>query len=159
VHGQDADEGGATHESGVRQGSGVPNPLAASNGGVQTFTHNSVICEAPDVAPDAGCSADFTGYGDFNYIQYNTMHRNLLLSSAGGTCAYGGNTTPRPFADGSHNVWTENIFQRGPSGRGTTDGVGHCGYWFGIAHYDENLPGNVFTGNLWDTGETVVPNT
>jgi hypothetical protein len=159
VHGQDADEGGATHESGVRQGSGVPNPLAASNGGVQTFTHNSVICEAPDVAPDAGCSADFTGYGDFNYIQYNTMHRNLLLSSTGGTCAYGGNTTPRPFADGSHNVWTENIFQRGPSGRGTTDGVGHCGYWFGIAHYDENLPGNVFTGNLWDTGETVVPNT
>jgi hypothetical protein len=90
IHGQDADEGGATHESGIRQGSGVPNPSASSNGGVQTFTHDTVLCEAPDVPPDAGCSADFTGYGDFNYIQYNTLHRNLLLSSTGGTCAYGG---------------------------------------------------------------------
>jgi hypothetical protein len=155
IHDQDTDEGGHDHQSGIRQGSGGTGSGYAG----QTFTHNTVLCNAPDVAPDAGCSADFTGYGDFAFIQYNTVQKNLLLSTTGGTCAYGGNSTGRPFVNGSHNVWQDNVFQRGPSGRGTTDGFGHCGYWFGMADWDGAQTGNVFTGNVWDDGTTVVPNT
>jgi hypothetical protein len=114
IHDQDTDEGGHDHQSGIRQGSGGTGSGYAG----QTFTHNTVLCNAPDVAPDAGCSADFTGYGDFAFIQYNTVQKNLLLSTTGGTCAYGGNSTGRPFVNGSHNVWQDNVFQRGPSGRG-----------------------------------------
>jgi hypothetical protein len=153
VHGQDRDEGGHTHESGIRAGSG------SSSASGQYLTHNTIRCDAPDVAPDAGCSADVTGYGDFAPIQYNTVVHNLLQDTPGGTCAYGGNTTGKPYPNGSHNVWQDNVFQRGAPNRGSGPGPGHCGWWYGMAHFDLSLTGNVFSGNRWDTGEIMQANT
>src|SRR5690606_37509766 len=53
VHGQFTDHSGKAHESGIRMGSG------------SVIRGNTIACDAPDVAPDAGCSAALTGYGDF----------------------------------------------------------------------------------------------
>lgn len=139
IHGQDKDEGGAAHESGIRQGSGS----------AQNVVHNTIICDAPDVAPDAGCSADITGYGDFATIQNNLLERNLLLATTGGTCAYGGSSSPKPYPNGANNVWRDNVFQRSsfiqPSG--------HCGFWFAITSLDAGIRGNQWINNRWDTGE------
>ena len=74
VHGQYRDATGRMHESGIRMGSGA------------TIRHNSITCDAPDVPPDAGCSAGLTGYGDFAPVQNNVVekqpvqghHRRLL---------------------------------------------------------------------------------
>jgi hypothetical protein len=140
VHGQDKDEGGAAHESGVRMGSGAP-------GAGQFLIHSTIVCDAPDVPPDAGCSADVTGYGDFATIQNNTHTNNLLGATTGGTCAYGGSTANKPFPNGNNNVWKDNIFQRG-SGR-------KCGYWFAMIDLDAGVRGNQWVNNRWDSGEAM----
>ena len=77
IHAQDKDEGGYAHMSGFRQGGGsLPNS--------QQFLHNSIACDAPVVEPDAGCSADITGYGDFETVKNNLLEKNLLMESPGG---------------------------------------------------------------------------
>ena len=53
VHGQMTDESGKAHESGIRMSQG------------STIRFNTIACDAPDIPPDAGCSAALTGYGDF----------------------------------------------------------------------------------------------
>jgi hypothetical protein len=139
VHGQDKDEGGAAHESGVRMGSGSS----------QSLTHSTVICDAPDVPPDAGCSADVTGYGDFATIQNNLVEKNLFEATTGGACAYGGSTQGKPYSNGTNNVWRDNIFQH----RNAFQNSGHCGYWFAIIDLQAGQRGNTWTNNRWDTGE------
>jgi hypothetical protein len=142
VHGQDPDEGGHAHESGFRQGS------STSFRG-QKFIHNSIRCDAPAIAPDAGCSADMTGYGDFDTIQNNYVTHNLLRDTPEGSyCAYGGNTASKPWPNGNHNEWVENVFQRGSNGR--------CGYYGAMADYTVGFNGNVFTGNTWDDGAALL---
>jgi hypothetical protein len=161
VHEAVSDPGGYTHESGIRQGSGGP----GSGYAAQFFTHNTLQCQAHDIdnpphTDSAGCSADMSGYGDFDFIQYNTVSRNLFMRSTGGTCAYGGNSSGRSFQNGTHNVWTENIFQRGEANRGGSGPLGHCGYAFGIADFNPALTGNVFDStNKWDDGSTVQHDT
>jgi hypothetical protein len=145
IHGQATDIGGHAHESGIRPGSGP-----AGQG--QFITHNSIGCDGQDVAPDAGCSADISGYGDFNYIQYNTFSHNLLLPPADGVCAYGGSTSPKPYLPANHDVWTDNIFQRGT--KPSQNGFFVCGYYGVIADFDINSPGNVWTNNRFDDGTT-----
>jgi hypothetical protein len=142
IHGQDKDEGGHAHMSGIRVGSGAR----------QHIVHTSMACDAPEVPPDAGCSADLTGYGDFAPIQNNLIERNLFLWSTGGTCAYGGSTRGKPYSDGSNNVFRDNIFQRGPGNRGS-GALGHCGYWSAITDLDAGQRGNQWINNRWDTGK------
>ena len=110
-HGQDEDEAGDAHQSGLRQGGGG----AVGNG--QEFVHNSIGCDAPLVddgdGDPAGCSADVTGYGDFETQQNNYFYRNLLLESPEGAyCAYGGSSGSsngaKPFPFGTNNVWRGN---------------------------------------------------
>jgi hypothetical protein len=144
VHGQDKDESGVAHESGVRMGSGTA-------GAGQHFVHNTIVCDAPNVPPDAGCSADVTGYGDFATIQNNTVTNNLLGSSTGGTCAYGGSSPDKPYPDGNNNIFKDNIFQRGPGNRGS-GALGHCGYWYAIVDLTAGQRGNQWVNNRWDNG-------
>jgi hypothetical protein len=140
IHGQATDPSGKAHESGIRMGSGAG----------QRLTHDTIVCDAPDVPPDAGCSADVTGYGDFATIQNNTVERSLLLATTGGTCAYGGSTAgSKPYPNGANNVFDGNVFQH----RSAVQNSGHCGYWYAIVDLDAGQRGNAWTNNHWDSGE------
>ena len=141
IHGQATDPSGVAHESGIRMGDG------------SVIRHNSLLCDAPNVPPDAGCSADLTGYGDFAPIRNNTIDKNLFLATTGGTCAYGGASGKdgsKPYGNQSANIaFTNNVFQH----RSSVQRSGKCGEWFAIADFDRSRPGNVWANNVWDTGE------
>jgi hypothetical protein len=145
IHGQATDASGQAHESAVRMGAG------------SVIRHNTLLCDAPDVPPDAGCSADLTGYGDFAPIRNNTIDKNLFLATSGGTCAYGGSSGDegsKPYGNQAANiVFSDNIFQR----RSSVQNSGTCGAFFPITDFDPGRPGNRWTGNRWDDGRTVPP--
>lgn len=145
VHGQYTDTRGIDHESGIRFNTN------------SRLIHNTIGCTAPDVPPDAGCSAAITGYPDFDPVQGNTIDNNLILAGSGGYCAYGGSTTGKPFSGQTRNIkYTNNVWQRGiemgAGGRGYV-----CGYWGPITSFDSNAPGNVWSSNLYDDGTPVPP--
>lgn len=145
VHGQYKDNRGRDHESGIRMGSN------------SVIRHNTIACDAPDVPPDAGCSAALTGYGDFATVQKNTIDNNLIVAGSGGYCAYGGSTAGKPYSSGVNNIkFTNNVWQRGTEmgdgGRGYV-----CGWWGPITSFDSNAPGNVWSNNLYDDGTPVPP--
>jgi hypothetical protein len=141
---QDRDEGGVAHESGMRLGSGT---LPDS----QRLVHNTIRCDGDDVPPEAGCSADITGYGDFDYIRNNLVQRNLLeWTPTGGYCAYGGSTASKPYPTGSNNTWVDNIFQRGPNRK--------CGVYGAMIDLAAGIRGNTWTNNRWDSGELMPSN-
>lgn len=138
VHGQFRDDTGLAHESGIRMSENV------------VLRHNSILCDAPDVPPDAGCSADLTGYGDFAVVQNNLIKHNLFKASTAGYCAYGGSTTGKPYSDGVNHIrFVDNVFERGQHGR--------CAWWGPITSFDSAAPGNVWRGNVWDDGGIVPP--
>lgn len=138
VHGQFRDATGTYHESGIRMG---------SNGVIRG---NTIACDAPDVPPDAGCSAAITGYGDFAVVQNMLVDGNLIIAGSGGYCAYGGSTKGKPYSNGTNNIrYTNNVWQRGSNGRG-------C-YYGPITAFDVNAPGNVWSNNKFDNGTAVQP--
>ena len=111
--------------------------------------HNTVSCDyaGPFVNTDIGCSADVTGYPQFNVVYHNTLSRNLLVAQNGMSdyCAFGG-FSGGPFqndpSNATYQVWTDNVFQ---------GGVNHkCGDSGPITDYATGRTGNVFTGNVWD---------
>ena len=137
VHGQFRDATGTYHESAIRMGSNA------------TIRHNSITCDAPDVPPDAGCSAGLTGYGDFAVVQNNLIENNQFLPGTGGFCAYGGASLGKPFSSATKNiVFRNNVFQRGSGGK--------CGYYGPITSFNTALPGAVWSGNVWADGGTVA---
>lgn len=141
VHDQAHDPSGVAHESGVRMGVG------------SVIRHNSIWCNAPDYPPDAGCSANLTGYPDFSPIKNNTIERNLFVATTGGVCAYGGATPGKDFSNDPTNatniVFKDNVFQHGSGGK--------CGYYFPITAFDSSRSGNVWTNNRWNDGTTLPP--
>jgi hypothetical protein len=143
THGQFTDPSGTYHESAMRMGQSA------------TFRHNTVICDAPDVPPDGGCSADLTGYGDFGPVQNNTIERNLFGATTGGYCTYGGSSKGKPYSDETnHIVFIGNVWQRGD--RPSDHGDRVCGYYGSNTAFDPSLPGNVWQDNQFDDG-TPVP--
>lgn len=143
MHGQARDATGAAHESGLRQGSGATTRA-------QSIVHNTLVCDAPEVPPDAGCSAPLTGYGDFDTIRNNYVYRNLFVASksdGGGFCAYGGNSGSKPFPNSENQEFIQNVFQRGNSG--------FCGVYGAISGFAESVRGNVWSGNTYDDGTPV----
>ena len=137
-HGQDTDRSGTWHESGIRMGE------------KSVIRGNTIACDAPNVPPDAGCSAALTGYGDFGPVRDNLIDGNLFKATPGGTCAFGGSSAGKPYSGGARNVrFTNNVFQRGRTGR--------CGYWAPIMDFDRRAPGNVWRGNVWQGGGSVRP--
>ena len=138
VHGQFKDTTGSAHESGIRMG--------ATN----AIVHNTILCDAPDVAPDAGCSADLTGYGDFAAVTDVLVQNNLLKATTGGACAYGGSSSGKPYSSQARDIrFINNVFERGNGGK--------CGYYFAVTDFDPARPGNVWSGNTWDNGLTLSP--
>ncbi|NUO50785.1 MAG: hypothetical protein HOV80_18185 [Polyangiaceae bacterium] len=150
LHDQLSDPTGVTHESAVRVEQNA------------VLRHNSFLCNAPNFPPDAGCSANQTGYPDFSPIHGNTMEKNLYLATTGGFCSYGGATAGKPFSDDPSNATNihsiSNVFQRGtsPNDRESiplTDKRRYtCGSYGVVTDYDSSLRGFEFTGNMWDDG-------
>ena len=144
VHGQVRDATGTFHESGIRMGQRT------------TIRHNTIVCDAPTVPPDAGCSAGLTGYGDFGPVRNNTIDHNLFRATTGGTCAYGGSSAGKPFSEGAANIrFTDNVFERGP--RASDHGTFVCGGYAAVMDFDPSAPGNVWRGNTFDDGSPVPP--
>ncbi|ODT39575.1 MAG: hypothetical protein ABS62_12875 [Microbacterium sp. SCN 70-200] len=136
VHGQFTDSTGAAHESGIRMGSGA------------VIRGNTIACDAPDVPPDAGCSAALTGYGDFAVVQNNTIDGNYFVAGSGGYCAYGGSSAGKPYSSGANNItFTNNVFEKGDR---------RCGYYGPITSFDSSAPGNIWSNNTWDDGRAVA---
>jgi hypothetical protein len=139
VHGQFKDRSGVYHESGIRMGSG------------SVIRGNRIACDAPDVPPDAGCSAALTGYGDFAVVKNNDVVGNLFVAGSGGFCSYGGSTSGKPFSANVMNIrFMDNVYQRGASGK--------CGWWGPITSFDTTAPGNLWSNNFWDDGTAVAAN-
>ncbi len=138
VHGQFRDSTGLIHESGIRMGQNA------------TIRHNTIACDAPDVPPDAGCSAGLTGYGDFGPVRNNLIDNNYFVATTGGFCAYGGSSLGKPYSNQTSGiVFRNNVFEKGAGGK--------CGFWGPITSFNSTLPGNIWTGNVWNTGGTVPP--
>jgi hypothetical protein len=144
VHGQYTDSRGIDHESGIRVNTN------------SKLVHNTIGCTAPNVPPDAGCSAAITGYPDFDPVQGNTIDNNLILAGSGGYCVYGGSTGGKPYSGQTKNIkFTNNVWQRGKYPGNT--GVPQCGWWGPITSFDKNAPGAIWTNNLYDDGTPVPP--
>lgn len=157
LHDQLSDPTGVTHESAVR---------------VEQYTtliHNTILCNAPEFPPDAGCSADQTGYPDFAAIHDNTMDKNFYSATTGGYCAYGGASNGKPYSNDPQNATniklTNNVFQRGtkPNDRTTiahTDKRRYtCGLYGVTTAFDSSRPGFLASGNMWDDGLLFVNDT
>lgn len=150
LHDQLSDPTGVTHESAVR---------------VEQYTtirHNSLLCNAPDFAPDAGCSANQTGYPDFAPIHDNTLDKNYYLATSGGYCSYGGASNGKPYSNDASNATniksTNNVFQRGTrTNDRTTIAVTDkrrytCGGYGVTTAFAAGKAGFLFSGNMWDDG-------
>jgi hypothetical protein len=139
IHDQDRDNAGHQHASAVRMSQGL------------TLRYNTILCNAPIVPPDAGCSADLTGYGDFDAVQNNLIEGNLFKASpVSSFCAYGGSSPGKPYSSqANHIVFKNNIFERGQNRK--------CGAYGPVTAFDPSRPGNVWNGNEWDDGTPVPP--
>lgn len=138
-HGQMTDPTGVYHESGVRMG---------AHGVIQ---HNTIICDAPDVPPDGGCSASLTGYGDFAAVEDMLIKNNYFPGTTGGYCAYGGSSKQKAFSNDTNNIrFIDNVFAHG-------NGSGKCGWWGSITDFDPSAPGNIWQNNTWTDGAKVTP--
>jgi hypothetical protein len=139
LYGQQRDSTGTAHEGAIRVGD------------TSNTIHTTLLCDAPDVAPDAGCSGDYTGYGDFSPVQNNLTQYNLIMASTAGFCAYGGASAGKPYSGNSNNLrYLNNVFQRGTSK--SDHGYYVCGYYGYFTDFDPAKPGNQWSGNVFDDG-------
>jgi uncharacterized membrane protein YgcG len=140
VHGQNIAQNPRIHASGIRQSQGA------------TLLHNRIHCSADDTPSGGGCSANLTGYGDFEPVQDNRIEKNLFVATPAGACAYGGSSGDdgsKPYGSQASNIiFKDNIFQRGD---------GNCGYYFPITDFDDSRPGNEWTNNKWEDGAILPP--
>jgi hypothetical protein len=113
------------------------------------FVHNTIVC---DIAGDY-CSADLTGYPDFQAVKNWTIENNYFGATTGYFCAYGGATAGKPYSSAADNatniVFRGNVFARGPARV--------CGRSGGtpITDYAKSRTGNVWSGNRYDDGTAI----
>jgi hypothetical protein len=141
VHGTNIAPTPDIHASAIRQSQGA------------VIRHNRIHCSAEDTAAGGGCSADLTGYGDFEPVKNNLIEKNLFVATPGGACAYGGSSGDdgvKPYGNQASNIrFIDNVFERGRGGK--------CGYYFPITDFNSNRPGNQWVNNRWDDGKVVPP--
>ena len=138
MHGIADDPTGVAHQSTGRMSQGC------------SFIGNTFECAANDYPPDAGCSADVTGYGDFETVADNLVQGNLFKATKGGFCAYGGSSASKPYSNAHDIRFIDNTFER-------RDDTGQCGFYGTISDFDSSAPGNVWSGNVWADDGTPVP--
>jgi hypothetical protein len=141
LHNQYNPDGGSYH-----------NNAFISNGGTNMLLrHNTLHCTALLNATDGGCTGDLTLLGDFDTISYVTAESNLFMAnnSSISYCTYGGHTPGKPYPNGHHVAYRNNVFQRGPNGK--------CGVYGAVTSFNPSASGNVWTGNIWSDGATLSP--
>lgn len=147
VHGTNLSSNSPAHASGIRQSQ------------FATIRHNRIQCSANDTSAGGGCSADLTGYGDFEPVINNLVEKNLFVATPGGACAYGGSSGDdgtKPFGSQAHDIrFIDNVFEHGT--RRGDHGAFNCGYYFPITDFDSSRPGNQWINNRWDSGEPLPP--
>jgi hypothetical protein len=147
VHGQDIADSPRIHASGIRQSQG------------SKIIHNRIHCSAEDTSSGGGCSADLTGYGDFEPVRNNLIEKNLFVATPAGACAYGGSSGDdgtKPYGDQAEGIkFIDNVFERGPAR--SQNGQRLCGYYFPITDFNSNRPGNQWVNNRWDDGKALPP--
>lgn len=117
-----------------------------------TAVHNTLSCDVAPNAVDGGCSANQTGYPDFEPTKNWLMERNLLIGNSGvAYCSYGGAAQGKPYSgdpeNATHIVYRDNVYQRGPTNT--------CGAFGPITTFDSSRTGNIWTNNRWDDGSEV----
>lgn len=130
-----------------------------------TLRHTSLGCDfvAPGnkdpatINSEIGCSANMSGYPDFQPIRNASIIGNLFLANNIGEdyCAYGGASVKdtdayRDPTNATYIVFKNNVFQRGST-------TGKCGKNGPITDYILTRTGNEWTNNKYDNGAVVSP--
>lgn len=141
MHGIADDPTGVAHQSTGRMSQGCD------------FIGNVFECTANDYPPDAGCSADMTGYGDFETVADNLIENNLFKATQGGYCAYGGTGGGKAYPNAHDIRFIDNVFER----RADSQSGVSCGYYGTISNFNTSGTGNVWTNNTYTDGAPVTP--
>lgn len=132
-----------------------------SNGGSHgTFRHNRIQCDHPGGNPSGGgCSGDASLFGDFGVISDWTFDQNLFVTTGGSYCTYAGNNPGKKYPVADHVVYTNNVFQKAyPTNNGHQAGSPGCAYYGPVTGFPgTSSAGNVWSGNVFDTGGVVSP--
>lgn len=139
------------HDQYNPNGGSYHNNAFISNGGSNMLVrHNTLHCTAILNDTDGGCTADISLFGDFGPIDNVTVDNNYLRAnnSSISYCAYGGGTVSKPH-QGTNVRFTDNVFERGSNRK--------CGVYGPVTDFDRRAAGNVWTGNVWETGGAVNP--
>lgn len=142
IHGQMIQAASDWHLGGIRLEQGA------------TLVHNTIHCEPKPTSVDGGCSADITGYPDFDPLHHNTLDGNLFMANTGiAYCMYAGGTKGKPFSNDVTNatyiVIKNNVWQRGSNGK--------CGAFGPVTDFVSGRTGSVWLNNKWDDGTMVPP--
>jgi hypothetical protein len=126
--------------------SGHQNGFLSNGGSNFVIRHNSVYCVG-------GCTGDISFIPDDD-INNATVDKNLLVATQyAAFCLYPSSDHPAKPGIVSGMVVTDNVFQRGANGK--------CAYYGPVYGWDtSNQPsadgyGNVWSGNMWDDGQSL----
>ena len=138
------------HDQHNPDGESYHNNAFISNGGSSmVLRHNTLHCTAQLNRTDGGCTADVSLFGDFGPIDDVLVEGNLLRAndSSISYCAYGGASSSKPY-QASNVRFIDNVFERGTNRK--------CGVYGPVTGFNPRASGNVWSGNRWDSGQTVA---
>jgi hypothetical protein len=140
LHGQYNPDGQSFHN----------NAFITNGGRNMVVRHNTLHCTAIVNANDGGCTADLSLFGDFSTVSNVTVENNLFKANANSIsfCAYGGYNPGKPYPMSTYITFRNNVFERGVNGK--------CGAYGPVTAFLPTAAGNVWTGNVWDDGATVL---
>ena len=136
------------------------NGIISNGGGPGLFVHNRIECNHPGGnSAGGGCSGDASLYGDFGVISGWTFDENLFVTTGGSYCTYAGNNPGKQHPVADHIVYTDNVFQQAfATNNGHDPTSPGCAYYGPVTGFPgTSSVGNVWSGNVWDTGGAVSP--
>jgi hypothetical protein len=127
-------------------------PRLAERARKESWTHEEFLaaCLQREVAARNPTAAGLTGYGDFGPVQNNLIENNIFYGGNSTVCAYGGSSGDdgsNPYGYLTNARFIGNVFVRGAPGQ--------CGNLGAVMSFDPTRPGNVWSGNTWDSGATI----
>jgi hypothetical protein len=139
LHGQDLPVGAQWHLGGFHSIGGTNYDL----------THNYVVCDQPAAyAPDGGCTGDIAFIPTPPLlISHALITKNMLgPNTSSAYCLYGGDRPPDYLA--TNMTITNNVFNRGTNRL--------CAAYGPVAATNTGST-NVWSGNVWEDGGTILP--